>query len=215
MLKTIIMDFDGLIVDTEVVWYHIYVEWFRKQKGYDLSVQEFLACVGSNAEDLFRKLDEKGITVDRDAFAKDTFARFIEESSRLPAKPGVEDFLKQAHANGLSVALATSSGRKKPTVHLERLGLLSYFDLLVTAEDVERIKPHPDLFLKAAEKLGCTPDECLVVEDSLNGLLAGLNAHMRVLVVPNDVTKYCQFEGQYQLCQSLTEVNVPQLIANF
>lgn len=215
MLKTIIMDFDGLIVDTEVVWYHIYVEWFRKQKGYDLSVQEFLACVGSNAEDLFRKLDAKGITVDRDAFAKDTFARFIEESSRLPAKPGVEDFLKQAHANGLSVALATSSGRKKPTVHLERLGLLSYFDLLVTAEDVERIKPHPDLFLKAAEKLGCTPDECLVVEDSLNGLLAGLNAHMRVLVVPNDVTKYCQFEGQYQLCQSLTEVNVPQLIANF
>lgn len=215
MLKTIIMDFDGLIVDTEVVWYHIYVEWFRKQKGYDLSVQEFLACVGSNAEDLFRKLDAKGITVDRDAFAKDTFARFIEESSRLPAKPGVEDFLKQAHANGLSVALATSSGRKKPTVHLERLGLLSYFDLLVTAEDVERIKPHPDLFLKAAEKLGCTPDECLVVEDSLNGLLAGVNAHMRVLVVPNDVTKYCQFEGQYQLCQSLTEVNVPQLIANF
>lgn len=215
MLKTIIMDFDGLIVDTEVVWYHIYVEWFRKEKGYDLSVQEFLACVGSNAEDLFRKLDAKGITVDRDAFAKDTFARFIEESSRLPAKPGVEDFLKQAHANGLSVALATSSGRKKPTVHLERLGLLSYFDLLVTAEDVEHIKPHPDLFLKAAEKLGCTPDECLVVEDSLNGLLAGLNAHMRVLVVPNDVTKYCQFEGQYQLCQSLTEVNVPQLIANF
>lgn len=215
MLKTIIMDFDGLIVDTEVVWYHIYVEWFRKEKGYDLSVQEFLACVGSNAEDLFRKLDAKGIPVDRDAFAKDTFARFIEESSRLPAKPGVEDFLKQAHTNGLSVALATSSGRKKPTVHLERLGLLSYFDLLVTAEDVERIKPHPDLFLKAAEKLGCTPDECLVVEDSLNGLLAGLNAHMRVLVVPNDVTKYCQFEGQYQLCQSLTEVNVPQLIANF
>ena len=58
MLKTIIMDFDGLIVDTEVVWYHIYVEWFRREKGYDLSVQEFLTCVGSNSEDLFRKLDD-------------------------------------------------------------------------------------------------------------------------------------------------------------
>ena len=124
MLKTIIMDFDGLIVDTEVVWYHIYVEWFRREKGYDLSVQEFLTCVGSNSEDLFRKLDAKGVTVDRDAFAKDTFAQFIEQSSRLPAKPGVEDFLKQAHANGLSVALATSSSRKKPTVHLERCRIL-------------------------------------------------------------------------------------------
>ena len=139
MLKTIIMDFDGLIVDTEVVWYRIYVEWFRVHKQYDLSVQEFLACVGSNAEDLFRKLDAKGIHVDRDAFAQDTLACFIEESGRLPAKPGVEDFLKSARENGLSVALATSSGRKKPTVHLERLHLMQYFDLLVTAEDLSLI----------------------------------------------------------------------------
>lgn len=215
MLKTIIMDFDGLIVDTEVVWYQIYVEWFRKNKGYGLTVQEFLTCVGSNAEALFSQLDEKGIHVDREAFAQDTFARFIEESNRLPAKPGVADFLKSAKENGLSVALATSSARKKPTVHLERLGLMQYFDLLVTSEDVERIKPAPDLFLKAAEKTGCTPAECLVVEDSLNGLLAGLNAGMRVLVVPNDVTKYCEFQGQYRMCASLADVDVPALIEGF
>lgn len=215
MLKTIIMDFDGLIVDTEVVWYHIYVEWFRRQKNYDLTMEEFLTCVGSNAEDLFRRLDAKGIAVDREAFAQETAARFIAESSRLPAKPGVAAFLRQARDSGLSVALATSSGRKKPVFHLERLGLLPYFDLLVTAEDVERIKPHPDLFLKAAEKLGCTPEQCLVVEDSLNGLLAGQNARMRVLVVPNEVTKHCPFCGQYRLCQSLAEVDVPALIAEF
>lgn len=215
MLKTIIMDFDGLIVDTEVVWYHIYVEWFRKNKQYELSVQEFLTCVGSNAEDLFRKLDDAGIHVDREAFVRDTQQRFIEESSRLPAKPGVEAFLKSARENGLSVALATSSGRQKPTIHLERLGLMQYFNLLVTAEDVERIKPNPDLFFKAAEKLGSTPEECLVVEDSLNGLRAGLNAGMRVLVVPNDVTRYCAFEGQYRMCDSLADVDVPALIAQF
>ena len=80
MLKTIIMDFDGLIVDTEVVWYRIYVEWFRVHKQYDLSVQEFLACVGSNAEDLFRKLDAKGIHVDRDAFAQDVIGTRIDRS---------------------------------------------------------------------------------------------------------------------------------------
>ena len=53
MLKTIIMDFDGLIVDTEVVWYQIYVEWFRKQKNYEMSVEEFLICVGSESEGVF------------------------------------------------------------------------------------------------------------------------------------------------------------------
>lgn len=215
MLKTIIMDFDGLIVDTEVVWYHIYAEWFRTHKNYALSVQEFLICVGSHAEALFCELDEKGIRVDRDAFARDTTARFIEESSRLPAKEGVEAFLKAAKANGLSVALATSSKRQKPTAHLERLGLIRYFDLLVTAEDVERIKPSPDLFCKAAEKLGSRPEECLVVEDSRNGMIAGCNARMRVLVVPNEVTKYCAFENAYHVYLSLADIDVPKLIANF
>lgn len=215
MLKTIILDFDGLIVDTEVVWFHIYQEWLRREKGYDLSMQEFLICVGSSNEDLFRALDEKGIHVDRDAFARDTAARFIEESRNLPAKEGVVDFVRQAKENGLYVTLATSAGRKKPTVHLERLGLLPYFDLLVTAEDVERIKPYPDLFLKVAEKLACTPDECLVVEDSLNGLVAGRNANMRVLIVPNDVTRHSDFQGQYLLAPSLAAVDVPRLIAEF
>lgn len=215
MLKTIIMDFDGLIVDTEVVWYQIYVEWFRKNKNYEMSVQEFLICVGSEAEELFKSLDSRGIHVDREIFARDTQQRFIEESTKLPAKPGVEDFLRTAKKQGIVIALATSSTRKKPETHLNRLNLMKYFDLLVTAEDVQRIKPAPDLFLKTAEKVGCTVEECLVIEDSLNGLKAGLNANMRVLVVPNDVTKYCDFQGEYLMVNSLEDVDVEKLIREF
>lgn len=215
MLKTIIMDFDGLIVDTEVVWYQIYVEWFRKNKNYEMSVQEFLICVGSEAEELFKSLDSRGIHVDREIFARDTQQRFIEESTKLPAKPGVEDFLRIAKKQGIVIALATSSTRKKPETHLNRLNLMKYFDLLVTAEDVQRIKPAPDLFLKTAEKAGCTVEECLVIEDSLNGLKAGLNANMRVLVVPNDVTKYCDFQGEYLMVNSLEDVDVEKLIREF
>lgn len=111
--------------------------------------------------------------------------------------------------------LATSSTRKKPETHLNRLNLMKYFDLLVTAEDVEHIKPAPDLFLKAAEKAGCKVEECLVVEDSLNGLKAGLNASMRVLVVPNDVTRHCDFQGQYRLADSLLDVDMKELIREF
>ena len=215
MLKTIIMDFDGLIVDTEVVWYQIYVEWFRKQKNYEMSVEEFLICVGSESEELFRSLDNKGIHVDRSIFVRDTQQRFIEESTKLPAKPGVEKFLQEAKKNDVFVAIATSSTRKKPETHLNRLNLMKYFDLLVTAEDVEHIKPAPDLFLKAAEKAGCKVEECLVVEDSLNGLKAGLNASMRVLVVPNDVTRHCDFQGQYRLADSLLDVDMKELIREF
>ena len=139
MLKAIIMDFDGLIVDTEVVWYHIYVEWFKRHKNYEMTIEEFLTCVGSYPEDLFRKLDGQGIHVDREDFARDTQQRFIEASSALPAKEGVAEFIRAAREHGVKVTLATSSGRKKPETHLRRLGLLEDFDLLVTAEDVTRI----------------------------------------------------------------------------
>lgn len=215
MLKAVILDFDGLIVDTEVVWFDIYVDWFQEKFAYEMTVEEFLTCVGSNAEELFRKLDDKGIHVDRDMFAQDTHRQFIERSSTLPVKDGVTEFLHAARARGVKVALATSSARKKPETHLTRLGLLADFDLLVTAEDVTRIKPFPDLFLTAAERLGVAPAECLVVEDSLNGLKAGQNAGMRVLVVPNDVTKYCTFEGDLRLCESLAQVDFDALMADF
>lgn len=215
MLKSIIMDFDGLIVDTEVVWYHVFAEWFRKNKNYEISMQEFLICVGSRADKLFRQLNEQGLHVDLDSFLRDTEASFVEESNRLPAKPGVEAFLKSARENGLSVSLATSSHREKPEAQLRRLGLIQYFDKLITADDVEHCKPYPDLFLKAAEALGSAPEECLVVEDSLNGLIAGRRANMRVMVVPNEVTRHSSFEGQYRTCASLEEVDVPALIAAF
>ncbi len=215
MLKTVIMDFDGLIIDTEVVWYQIYKEWFTVNKDYSLSPKEFLSCVGSSAEQLFKEMDGKGIHVNREAFQKETRDEFLEKSSKLEAKEGVEDFLKNAHDSGLTVVMATSSMKKKPTVNLERLKLLQYFDFMVTAEDVARIKPYPDLFLTAARKSGAAPSECLVVEDSLNGLIAGENAGMRVLIVPNDITKYSDFQNAYKKYGSLKDVNISEISADF
>lgn len=216
MLKAIFMDFDGLIVDTEAVWYQIYVRWFQRRKGYDLPVEEFLACVGASPETLFRKLEtERGIMVDRELFKKDTQEQFMKESRELPVKKGVEAFLQQAVGAGLRVVLTTSSGREKPLYHLKRLNLLPYFDFLVTAEEVERIKPHPDLFIKAAGRAGIGRAQALVVEDSLNGLRAGTAGGFRVLVVPNQITKYCRFTGYYKKVDTLLEVDVNQLMREF
>lgn len=216
MLKAIIMDFDGLIVDTEVVYYKIFADWFLQKKQYELTMEDFLICVGSNPEDLFQKLEtQHGCCVDRALFQREIQERFLEESKLLPVKDGVAEFIQATKRGGLSLALATSAPLPKPLSHLKRLGLLEYFDLLVTADDVERIKPHPDLFLKAVEKLRIDKSEALIVEDSLNGLQSGLNAEMRVLVVPNDVTKHCIFKGYYRKVDSLLQEDVRALIANF
>lgn len=216
MLKAIFMDFDGLIIDTEVVWYQIYAQWFQRKKGYELPVEEFLACVGSSPEALFTKLEaEQGLIVDRALFERDTQEQFMKASRELPAKSGVEAFLQQSVREGLLVALTTSSGREKPSYHLKRLNLLRYFDFLVTAEDVERIKPSPDLFIEAARRAGISRDQALVVEDSFNGLKAGIAGGFRVLVVPNQVTRHCQFKGYYKMADTLSDVNVNRLIREY
>lgn len=216
MLKAIFMDFDGLIIDTEVVWYQIYAQWFQRKKGYELPVEEFLACVGSSPEALFTKLEaEQGLTVDRALFERDTQEQFMKASRELPVKSGVETFLQQSVREGLLVALTTSSGREKPSYHLKRLNLLRYFDFLVTAEDVERIKPSPDLFIEAARRAGISRDQALVVEDSFNGLKAGIAGGFRVLVVPNQVTRHCQFKGYYKITDTLSDVNVNRLIREY
>lgn len=216
MLKAIIMDFDGLIVDTEVVWYNIFFEWFKIKKNYDLSVDEFLVCVGSSSEDLFNAIQAKNnCIIGRDEFTLDTQELFLERSELLQPKEGVVEFIKAVKSEGLKLTLATSSKRIKPIKHFERLGLTKYFDLIVTAEDVKRIKPYPDLFIKTVEKLGINKNEALIVEDSLNGLTAGLNADMRVLVVPNEVTKYSNFKNYYKIADSLLNVDVKKLVSDF
>jgi len=207
------MDFDGVIIDTEVVWYEIFKEWFKEHYGYDLSITEFLTCVGSSAKDLFLQMKEQNnIVVDEELFAKDTTNQFIAKSDMLPIKSGVRNFIIEVKSKGLKVALATSSTRKKPIKHLKRLGLLDYFDEIITAEDVERIKPFPDLFLEAVERLNIEPSEAIIVEDSTNGLKAGFKAGIKVLVVPNEVTKYSTFDNYYRMVERLDEVNVGQLI---
>jgi len=216
MLKAIIMDFDGVIVDTEIVWYDIYAEWFLKNKNYHLPIQEFLICVGSSSADLLNLLEKRHcIVVDRKQFFRDIQESFIEQSNKLPAKNGVTQFIREVKSEGLKLALATSSTRLKPITHLTRLGLINKFDELITAEDVERIKPNPDLFLKAAKKLGVVKDNVLIIEDSLNGLIAGVNAGMRVLVVPNKMTKDCDFTGCYKKMESLEYLDLKKIMRDF
>lgn len=216
MLKAVIMDFDGVIIDTESVWYEVYKEWFKQEANYALELEEFLICVGSNYESLFTELEKtKGMYIDHENFFEDTLQLFIEQSDQLPPKNGIVDFIKSVKNKGLQLSLATSSTRPKPVKHLKRLGLIEYFDYLITADDVERIKPFPDLFNTAASQLGVKKDEAVVIEDSNNGLIAANKAGIKTIVVPNDITKYSDFDYYYKKVDSLEEVNISELITEF
>lgn len=209
MSSLVIMDFDGVIIDTEYVWYQIFVEWFKKNFDYTLTEEEFMMSIGADAHILFNYLREKkNINVDLVSFRKETQNLFIEKSKNLPLIDGVENFIKQVKSDGWKLSLATSATKEKPLYHLKRLKLLDYFDYLVTADLVENIKPEPDLFLKAIDLAGVDKSDAVIIEDSKNGLIAGIKAGIDVIICPNRLTKDDDFTGCLNIVDSLDKIEL-------
>jgi HAD superfamily hydrolase (TIGR01509 family) len=203
------MDFDGVIIDTEYVWFGIFQEWFKKKANYDLSKREFSLAIGADSNRLLTYLEkEKNIKINRKSFQKETQQLFIEKSRDLPPLNGVEKFIKNIKKKGWILSLATSSKIEKPLFHLKRLKLLKYFDYIVTADLVENIKPEPDLFLKAIELANVEKKNAIIIEDSKNGLIAGMRAGIDVIICPNRLTRFEDFTGCVDIVKSLEEIEL-------
>ena len=216
MLKALIFDFDGVIIDTETEWYHVYQDWLRQQYDIEVKMEDFLLAVGSDGAVLHKVLDQKaGYPIDWDRFYVWSDKEMPCRASRLPAMKGVKELLEAAGQRGLKIALGSSSRRQYIEEQLKRLGLLSYFDVLSTSDLVKKVKPEPDIFLKAAELLQVKPEECLIIEDSDNGRVAANRAGIPCLLVPNEITKHCHFENYYMMAESLNQVNLDAIAEDF
>lgn len=128
------------------------------------------------------------------------------------ARPGVEAYLAAAKELGLKVGLASSSDFKWVSGHLKELGLFDEFEVIQTADDVEEVKPNPELYLKGAEHLGVEPSECLAFEDSVNGSIAPKRAGMKCVIVPNKVTSALLFEEYDHRLESMAEMELELLL---
>ncbi len=217
MLSALILDFDGLIVDTEGPAFEAWSAIYREH-GVELRLERWVACVGAadSPFDPVTHLDEllsprdaaRAATLDRLALFADKDARKKVICDAKPPLPGVVPLLDAARRRNLKLAVASSSSRAWVTSHLERVGLLSRFDLIRGREDVPRAKPYPDVYLAAAAGLGVLAAHCLVCEDSLNGVRAAKAAGMRVVAVPNAVTKFLDFSEADARLTSLTELDL-------
>ncbi|MBL9157905.1 MAG: HAD-IA family hydrolase [Verrucomicrobiales bacterium] len=214
LIRALLFDFDGLILDTEFPIYEAWREDYLAH-GHDLPLEVYAACVGSD----FNRFDPKshleslvGRTIDwpdRDLWRE---RNALERVKQLPPLPGVVALLDAASSLGLPCAVASSSPRSWVEGHLGRLGLLHRFRLIRCIDDVAAPKPSPDLFLAAAAGLGVAPSEALALEDSRNGLLAAKAAGCPCIVVPNRVTAHLDFEGALMILASLEEIDLTSLI---
>ena len=212
-LRAFIFDFDGLIVDTETAIYQAWREVYAEH-GQELDLPTYADCVGSDHGqfDPMSHLDQLlGEELDWDVLEPRKQARIVELLADQQVLPGVVELLTQAAGTGIGCAVASSSSFEWVGGWLDRLALDRHFGVVRTRDHVERIKPHPDLFLAAAEGLGVPPENAIVFEDSENGLRAAEAAGMRCVVVPNAITAHGDFDAAALRLESLDEAELGAL----
>lgn len=186
----VVLDFDGLIVDTETPIFESWRKAYRR-RGHDIGLDLWQHALGTHGGfDPLEHLDSLcGGALDREATLAEVKAASAQGCDGQPLMPGVEQLLRDARALGLGRAVASSSSFGWVDGWLRRHGIRDLLQAVVARDDVRRVKPDPELFLLAASRLGVAPERCLVFEDSPNGMRAARDAGMRCAAVPNALTR--------------------------
>ncbi|PZS06489.1 MAG: haloacid dehalogenase, partial [Chloroflexi bacterium] len=190
MIRALIFDFDGLMLDTEGPDYRAWQEVFEEY-GHTLPLSTWSDCIGRSA-DWFDPLDELerhlGAPLQRDEILERRALRHQELVQAERVLPGVEACLSEGVRLGLRLGVASSSSHEWVAGHLQRLELARYFDCVCCRGDVEQAKPAPDVYLAALDDLGVAGREAIALEDSPNGILAAKRAGLFCVAVPNVLT---------------------------
>jgi len=213
MLKAIVFDFDGLILDTETPSYEAWNEIYARY-GATLPRDKWTRIIGHgwHAFDPYAYLESQiGDDVDRVAIRseKDRICHAMIEAN--PILPGVVDLLQEAKEQGLKLAVASSSKHAWVDGHLQRLGLMERFDVVSCSDDTGVAKPDPAVYLHACDRLGVAADHAVALEDSFNGLKAAKAAGLVTAVVPNEMTREMSFDQADIVLPTLAGVTVGQL----
>jgi HAD superfamily hydrolase (TIGR01509 family) len=220
-LDAVVLDFDGLIIDSEWAIYESARTAFGVH-GHDLTVAAWATVVGINDrhDDSWwpRLCEAAGVTgFERDRFdaayeADEPRAALRSAMLELPALPGVADLVEELAAAGVPIGVASSSSRGWLEHNLDRLGLIHHFGTLVGADVVGGIgKPAPHVYLRACSDLGAGPTRCVAIEDSAHGVTAAKAAAMTAVAVPSQITRFNDFAHADVVVDSVADLDLARL----
>lgn len=213
MIKAIVFDFDGTIVDTETAWYQAFQQAYENC-GAELTLETFAQCIGTS-HDHFNPYEYINTLLDQpveaDSFKQQVHDRHSKLMENVALRPGVIELLQAARSAGLKIGLATSSRREWIDKYLEQHDLGGYFECIRTMENVKKVKPDPELYTQTLACLGVQGDEAIAIEDSPNGAKAAVRAGMYCVVIPNDITNTLPFEEVHLRADTLQGIDFDHL----
>jgi HAD superfamily hydrolase (TIGR01509 family) len=215
MIRAILFDFDGTVVDTESVDLRTWREVFEAH-GVAVPVDRFALRIGTlTGPDELDELDALlDAPCDREAVTSTRRARERELLELEPTRPGIREYLEDARRLGLLVGIVSSSSRPWIDMNVERLGIADAWAAVVCADgDTSRCKPSPALYLEALDLLGVEAHEAIAVEDSPNGIAAARAAGIYCVAFPNDVTSALDLSQADLVVDSLVAVPLADLLA--
>ncbi len=214
MLKAAIFDFDGLLLDTETPEFESWSQVFAEQ-GAQLQLSEWTQFVGTWIEDRIYTMLEERVShrVDRKQIRARHNVIYQEQLQTLDFCPGVRTLIPALRQAGLMVAIASNSDAEWVAGHLAQRNFRHHFNVVTTGNEVERMKPDPELYRLSLARLDIAPAEAVVFEDSLPGVCAGLEAGITVFAIPTPVTRHLTYPPAARRLNSLADVTVPFLQA--
>jgi HAD superfamily hydrolase (TIGR01509 family) len=187
IIKLVISDMDGVMFDTERLAYKIWKELGRKY-NYEINKSIYKKTIGLNskkAKQIYREHfgdsfpHEEMLTKERKIMRNHIL------SKGAPLKEGLYELLDYIKSKKLKIALVTSSGKKKTELLLDLSDTKKYFDVITCGDEITSGKPDPEIFIRTAQKVGCLPENCMVLEDSENGIRAAYRAGMLPVMIPD------------------------------
>ncbi len=187
-MKAVLFDLDGTLIDTEK-YYRVCWKKTLESFGYEVTDEDVLSLRSLGrpfAPDHIKKMvkdpdaDYKAIRAKRSKLMEEMIAR-----EGIQLKKGAVELLEYLRSKKITTAVSTASDLERTTRYLKQVGLYDYFDKLISCTMVERGKPAPDVYLYACKELGLSPDLCIAVEDSPNGVKSAFSAGCKVIMVPD------------------------------
>jgi HAD superfamily hydrolase (TIGR01509 family) len=213
VIRAIVFDFDGLILDTEEPVYRSWLEVYEAH-GELLPFERWVQIVGSTTTEFHPQLhleERLGKPLSQEVL-EGRIGRRTEMILAQELLPGILQSIDDARGLGLKLGVASSSTRDWVSGHLERLGILSRFDCVRCRDDVNHAKPAPDLYLAVLDCLGVSASEAVAIEDSPNGVMAAKQAGMRCVAIPNSITATLDLSQADVVLRSLSEMPLRELL---